>query len=259
MHNEPACGTEVLLPVKAQLSSSKTRHGGRHNSFWLSAAGFHIARLDANGERWHQARDLLSQHAKPCGHGHSGSKYTMDPKHSWSNYNLDPEASDKVMRSVFGTSVCDELNRLLSQKQWVIFKRKYCLPQEKLRRFISTRCRDKTWCDAVRFREAEKSVVDYLLGLSCTADEDDFFGEVELVKAPKAPDRERMRWRCEECGLEGYREAFRERTIPGLAGSTGLNCPTCGERKTDAISSLLSGVAKGDVRQVSSKVMYPTW
>lgn len=248
--------TRILLPLAATLSSSKTRYGGRHNSLTLYVGGFHLAWLDANGDRYHEVHSLIARHAVGS-RGQAGSKWTMDPKHSWSGYNLDDIASDEVMKALFGTSVADELNRHLGAKEWVLFKGRYCLPREKLNRFIGSRCRDKTWCDAVWLANAPASVVAHLRSLAANADEDDMFGEVRAIKPPAAPARERMRWRCEECSHEGHREGFRERTIPGLAGSTGLNCPNCDYRKTDAITSLLSGTVRGDVRRIPSTIMYP--
>lgn len=248
--------TQPLLPLKVTMSSSKTRFGGRHNSLSLYVAGFHLAWLDANGERWREVLALLAGHSRPE-HGHSGSKHTIDPKYSWSGYNLDETTSDSVMKILFGTSVADELNRHLGLKDWVLFKGSYCLPRDRLNRFIASRCRDKTWCDAVRLKEAPAAVVAYLHSLSDTTEDDGIFGEVRSIKAPQAPPRERMRWRCEVCGHEGHREAFRERTVPGLAGSTGLNCPTCDYRPTDAVTNLLSGMVRGDVRRIPASIMYP--
>lgn len=248
--------TQTLLPLRATLSSSKTRYGGRHNSLSLYAGGFSIAWLDANGDRFHELHSLIAS-GKSGLQGQSGSKHTMDPKYSWSGYNLDEVASDAVMKAILGTSVVDELNRVLGKREWVIFKDRYCLPRERLNLFIAKRCRDKTWCDAVWLKNTPASIVDHLHSLSVRSDEDSFFGEVRTIKAPAAPARERMRWRCEECGLEGHRGAFRERTIPGLAGSTGLNCPTCDYRETGALASLISGLARGDVRPLPSSILYP--
>ena len=181
----------------------------------------------------------------------------MDPKYSWSGYNLDDVASDEIMKALFGTSVVDELNRHLAAKDWVLFKDRYCLPREKLNRFIGSRCRDKTWCDAVWLKNMPATVAAYLRSLADEADDDVMFGEVRSLKPPTAPGRERMRYRCDDCGLEGHREAFKERYVPGLATSTGLNCPTCAYRQTDAISSLLAGPTRGNVRRLQSSIMYP--
>ncbi|NTG07225.1 hypothetical protein [Rhizobium rhizogenes] len=248
--------TRILLPLTATMSSSKTRYGGRHNSLSLHVGGFHLAWLDANGDRFHQVHSMIASHGAGD-HGHSGSKWTMDPKYSWSGYNLDDVASDEVMKALFGTSVVDELNRHLGAKDWVLFKDRYCLPREKLNRFIGSRCRDKTWCDAVWLKNAPASVAAHIHSLADEADEDVMFGEVRTLKPPIPPARERMRWRCEECSHEGHREAFKERYVPGLATSTGLNCPNCDYRQTDAITSLLAGPTRGSVCRLPSSIMYP--
>lgn len=248
--------TRTLLPLTATMSSSKTRHGGRHNSLSLHVGGFHLAWLDTNGDRFHKVHSLLAGYGAGAD-GHSGSKWTMDPKYSWSGYNLDDIASDEVMKALFGTSVVDELNRHLGKREWVLFKDRYCLHREKLNLFIAKRCRDKTWCDAVWLKNTPASVAAYLRSLADEADEDEMFGEVRTLKPPAAPARERMLWRCEECAHEGHREAFRERTIPGLAGSMGLNCPNCDYRQTDALTGLIVGPIRGDVRRLPSSILYP--
>lgn len=249
--------TKTLLPLAASMSSSKTRYGGRHHSLSLYVGGFSVGWLDANGDRWHEIHGLLSGYGKASSTGHSGSKHTIDPKYSWSGYNLSPQASDDVMKSLFGTSVEDELNRTLAREEWVLFKRNYCLPREKLTRFISSRCRDRTWCNAVRVKEMPDSVVEHIRSIATAAEEDDFFGEVRAIKPPSPPRKERMRWRCEDCGREGHYEAFEERYLPGLATSTGLNCPHCHYRSTNGINALLSGPTRGDVRRLPSSIMYP--
>lgn len=248
---------QILLPMMATLSSSKTRYGGRLTSLSLHVGGFLLGWLNAEYERYDQVLALLVGTQAQRSQGHSGSKHTIDPKHSWSGYNLDPEKADGVMRALFGTSVVDELNRVLGQKDWVIFKNAYCLPRERLNRFIGSKCRDRTWCDAVRFKESPPALVAYLKTLATENDEDDFLGAVASVRAPAAPPRERMRWRCEECCREGHRESFRERAIPGLAGSVGLDCPNCDYRKADAVTNLLRGTARGDVRRLPSTIIYP--
>lgn len=248
---------KALLPLSVSMSSSKTRYGGRHNSLSLYVGGFSIGWLDANGDRWQEVHSLLVGHGKASSTGHSGSKYTIDPKHSWSGYNLSPEASDHVMKALFGTTVKDELNRTLAREEWVLFKGAYCLPREKLNRFIASRCIDRTWCNAVRVKEMPTSVADHIRSIATAAVDDDFFGEVRSIKAPSAPHKERMRWRCEDCGHEGHVEAFKARYLPGLATSTGLNCPDCDYRTTKGINALLSGPTRGDVRRLPSRILYP--
>jgi hypothetical protein len=100
-------------------------------------------------------------------------------------------------------------------------------------------------------------VAAHLHSLADEADEDVMFGEVRTLKPPTPPARERMRWRCDECSHEGHREAFKDRYVPGLATSTGLNCPKCDYRQTDAITSLLAGPTRGSVCRLPSSIIYP--
>lgn len=248
--------TQALLPLTATISSSKTRYGGRHTSLTLRTGGFSLGWLDLYGEKFTKVQALLSG-GTDRSNGHSGSKYTIDPKYSWSGYNLTPDRADEVMKAVFGTTVADELNRTLSQKVWVIFKGAYCLPHENLNRFIATRCRDRTWCNAVRFKEETPALISYLTDMDHECDDDDVFGSVLKLKPPTAPARERLVWRCEDCGHQGHRESFKERTLPGLAGSTGLNCPKCDYKAVGGVVGLLAGPTRGDVNPLPSTILYP--
>ncbi|NSZ73320.1 hypothetical protein G6L74_06130 [Agrobacterium tumefaciens] len=248
--------TNILLPMTATISSSKTRHGGRHTSLSLRTGGFSLGWLDLYSEKYSKVQDLLSG-AQDRTSGQSGSKYTMDPKYSWAGYNLPPEKADVVMKAVFGTSVVDELNRVLSQKPWVIFKDAYCLPRENLNRFIATRCRDRTWCNAVRFKEESKELVSYLRDMDHECDDEDVFGAALKLHPPKPPARERVIWRCDDCGHQGHREHFTERTLPGLAGPTGLNCPKCDFKHVSGIAGLLQGPTRGEVNMLPASILYP--
>lgn len=239
------------LPLSLQISSSRQRHGGVHTSVSLFVSGFSIGWLDYRAA----VGDLLiALGVGATTNGHSGGKYTMNPKHLWRGYQFDD--GEPVIRALFGTSIVDEFNRNLAAGKYALLNGKYCLPAEKINRFFASRYRDRTWCDAVRMKECDKRVTEYLLALPYQID-DDFHLEIRHLHPPEWSARPRMIWKCEDCGTEGHRETFRERTIPGLAGSVGLDCRQCGVRQVDAVHSLLAGQPRGNVVLQPSSVIYP--
>lgn len=170
--------------------------------------------------------------------------------------------ANEVCQAFWGTSLRDELVRAISSESRVYYapsKPGYVVGAGRLLEFYHSRCRDRRLGGAVRLKECCQEVKDFLL--ECAT------GEKRLISGltvrdmvfPAVIPRVRLQWKCDTCGKNGFREAFRQRSIPGLAGSAGLDCPACPEREVSAVESLLAGTPRGLVVPQKSTVLLPAW
>lgn len=170
-----------------------------------------------------------------------------------------PDA-DAACSRLWGTEARDEIARALGEKEHVLLQPRppgYVLPAENVWRFARSRYRDRTWSKAIFLREIQPEAVGFLVAnLGEPAEVGGHDVRPLLLPAPKP--RVRQEWACEQCGLKGHREAFRERTVPGLAGSVGLDCPSCPRREADSsIGALMRGNPRGRVARLESNVLLP--
>lgn len=170
--------------------------------------------------------------------------------------------ANEVCKAFWGTSLRDELIRAVNRDSPVHYapsKPGYIVSEGKLLEFYHSRCRDRRLGGAVRLKECCQEVRDFLLE-SASGENRLISGlKVRDLTFPAAAPRTRLQWKCDTCGKTGFREAFRQRSIPGLAGSTGLDCPACPEREVSAVESLLAGTPRGLVVAQKSTVLLPAW
>lgn len=242
------------LPLNLNITSSRERYDRTSRTLWVSTCGLNLTTRWIGSRHLERLSDILQPLDDPGQHGHSGTKRTRDPKHHWSSYRVPADQADAVCQTIIGSTVADQVVRKILADEYVLYAEKYLLPEKHAWRFRRSRHRDQTWCDATRLLHAPAEFRAFIKSLPLAEIE---AGELapRLIPAPPPP-LPRAVWRCESCGLEGHRNAFLERSVPGLSGSTGVDCPRCPPRHVDGVRLLLSGQPRGAVVRLESFAIY---